>query len=392
MTGSVAAVGSSRIDPPEGSGAKPLAETPMANQVSGRWRFVWLWGAIWLVYLLGPLGEALKKDSLSHRFLGVAAVVLFAAVFVTSVTWVRSMRRQVQPVPRWLRLGTLGAMLALVLLASWGIGESALGMLVYVAVVGLFMLPLRLALGFVVGLIAATIVVPALVPGWTIDIQVTFGVFVGAVAMWGILQIIQRNSQLAAAREEMARLAVVEERARFARDLHDILGHSLTVVAVKAELAGRLVSLDPAKAEAEIADVERLARQALTDVRAAVTGIREVSLAGELATARGALRAAGIEADLPAALDGVPGERRELFGWVVREGITNVIRHSRATQCRITVTATGIEIVDNGRGPIGTDASGHGLVGLHERVAAADGTLTVGRRPEGGFSLRVCLG
>ena len=114
-----------------------------------------------------------------------------------------------------------------------------------------------------------------------------------------MVQLIQRNMQLAAARNELTRLALADERNRFARDLHDILGHSLTVVAVKAELAGRLASLDPARAEAEIGDVERIARQALADVRAAAGGYREVTLDGELASARTALAAAGIEADLP---------------------------------------------------------------------------------------------
>jgi len=121
-----------------------------------------------------------------------------------------------------------------------------------------------------------------------------------------VLQVIDRNRELAAAREELAQLAVADERNRFARDLHDILGHSLTVVAVKAELAGRLVRTDPVRAEEEIASVEALARQALADVRSAVSGFRDVTLAGELAGARAALDAAGIDADLPNAIDDVP--------------------------------------------------------------------------------------
>ena len=116
---------------------------------------------------------------------------------------------------------------------------------------------------------------------------------------------------------------------RIARDLHDLLGHSLTAASVKAQLAGRLVGQDDARAAAEIGDVERLTRQVLADVRAAVAGYREVSLAVELATAREVLGAAGIAADLPGAVDEVPAGQRELFGWVVREGVTNAVRHSR---------------------------------------------------------------
>ena len=142
--------------------------------------------------------------------------------------------------------------------------------------------------------VVASVAVPAM-RGWQPDGSLAFQIFVSALAAFGVTQLIQRNMQLAAARNELTRLALADERNRFARDLHDILGHSLTVVAVKAELAGRLASLDPARAEAEIGDVERIARQALADVRAAAGGYREVTLDGELASARTALAAAGIE-------------------------------------------------------------------------------------------------
>jgi two-component system sensor histidine kinase DesK len=208
------------------------------------------------------------------------------------------------------------------------------------------------------------------------------------------MQLIRRNAQLAEARSEITRLAVAEERSRFARDLHDILGHSLTVVAVKAELAGRLVRLDPEKAEHEIADVERLSREALADVRRALSGYREVTLMGELASARSALAAAGIEAELPQAVDDVPADRRELFGWVLREGVTNVVRHSGASHCHVRVTDREIRITDDGRGPVNGspvdgDPSGVGLLGLRERVDAAGANLTVGKAPDDGFELRV---
>ncbi len=128
-------------------------------------------------------------------------------------------------------------------------------------------------------------------------------------------------------------MAVEQERARFARDLHDLLGHSLTVIAIKSELARRVMTNDPDRAAAEVADIERLAREALTDVRATVAGYREVTLSAEISSARSALDAAGLHAELPTAVDDVPGERRELFGWVLREGVTNVVRHSDASGC-----------------------------------------------------------
>jgi two-component system sensor histidine kinase DesK len=145
--------------------------------------------------------------------------------------------------------------------------------------------------------------------------------------------------------------------------------------------------------------VEQLARQALADVRTAVAGYRETSLPSELVSARVALDAAGIEAELPNAVDDVPGERRELAGWTLREGVTNVVRHSGARHCRVRVDRHGIEISDDGRGPAsyGADASGpgparidgHGLAGLRERAYKAGAAVAVARSPEGGFVLRV---
>ncbi|MEZ5097506.1 MAG: histidine kinase [Nocardioides sp.] len=138
--------------------------------------------------------------------------------------------------------------------------------------------------------------------------------------MFGVRALMDRNQQLVYARQELAQRAVTEERSRFSRDLHDILGHTLTVVTVKAELAGRLLELDPERARAELADVERLSRDALADVRRAVGGYREPSLAAELVRAREALGSAGIADDLPTSVDDVPAELRELFAWTIREG------------------------------------------------------------------------
>ena len=190
-------------------------------------------------------------------------------------------------------------------------------------------------------------------------------------------------------REENARLALEDERNRFARDLHDILGHSLTVITVKAELANRLIDVDPERARTELDDLERLSRDALTDVRRAVEGYRELTLPGELARARTALSAAEIDADLPNSTDGVPSDRRELFAWTVREGITNVIRHSGARRCSVVLHEHEIEVRDDGRGAE-LEATGNGLTGLRERAAALGGSV-VTEALEPGFCLKVVV-
>jgi two-component system sensor histidine kinase DesK len=203
---------------------------------------------------------------------------------------------------------------------------------------------------------------------------------------------IQSRIQLVATQQELARVAVEQERNRVARDMHDILGHSLTVITVKAELAGRLMDTDPRRAAREIAEVEELARGALADVRSTVAGYRGISVVSELANARSALEAAGIRAELPGSVDDIPSGYRELFGWALREGITNVVRHSQATSCEVRLGPSFVEVSDDGRGPTeNVSSSGTGLAGLRERVQDAGGSLAVGRAASGGFLLRVSL-
>ncbi|MEO7123832.1 MAG: sensor histidine kinase [Lacisediminihabitans sp.] len=202
---------------------------------------------------------------------------------------------------------------------------------------------------------------------------------------------IQSTNLLRATQHEMARLAVEQERSRVGRDMHDILGHSLTVIAVKAELAGALIESDPASAHKEITEVEELARGALADVRSTVAGYRGVNVAAELTNARSALEAAGIQAELPGSVDIVPVRARELFGWVVREGVTNVVRHSSATVCEVVLGSTFVEVSDDGRGPGTNTDSGTGLAGLRERLEPWGAHMTLGRSRLGGFSLRVTL-
>ena len=188
--------------------------------------------------------------------------------------------------------------------------------------------------------------------------------------------------------EQNARLAVDDERTRIARDLHDLLGQSLTVITVKAELAQKLLTVDVERARAEIADLERIGREALVDVRDAVSGYREISLAGELERARVALTAAEIDADLPSSTDEVPTELRELFAWTVREGITNVLRHARASRCEVTFTPTSAEVRDDGQADRSSDDHGYGLAGLRERAAELAATVET-RELSPGFSLSV---
>lgn len=246
---------------------------------------------------------------------------------------------------------------------------------------------------FVAAMALAALLVPIAVEPWHVSLAKSFAdvtpvaIPVVALAMAGVMHIVRSNHALAEARAELARLAAENERIRIARDLHDLLGQSLTTITVKAGLARRLGLADPAGAVDQITEVEELSRRVLAEVRAAVSGYREVTLASELARGRELLRASGITARLPTATEVADPAHQELFGWAVREGLTNVIRHSRARSCEVRVSASCVEIIDDGNG---SDAPpGNGLSGLRERAAAAGGGVDAGPVQPAGWRLRV---
>jgi two-component system, NarL family, sensor histidine kinase DesK len=216
-------------------------------------------------------------------------------------------------------------------------------------------------------------------------------------AMVAMGEMMRTNRELVEARAEVARLAVADERERFARDLHDLLGHSLSVIALKAQLAQKRLPGDPETAAADVADIEAVTRDALREVREAVSGYHRPALDAELEGARTALDAAGIEATIDRPRVALPAEVEAVLAWTVREAATNVIRHSGARHSAIRlVPALGeaaVEVVDDGRGSgPGENGSGHGLAGLEARVRAADGRLETGPREDGpGFRVRAVV-
>ncbi|OIK02677.1 two-component sensor histidine kinase [Streptomyces sp. MUSC 14] len=225
--------------------------------------------------------------------------------------------------------------------------------------------------------------------------DIAYGTFLSSMVTAAILGLSEAVRELRAAREELARRAVEKERMRFSRDLHDLLGHTLSVIVVKSEAARRLAPRDMDAALGQIADIESVGRQALTEIREAVTGYREGSLATELTRARSALSAASIEPRVRQS--GVPlaPQTEALLGWVVREAVTNVVRHSDASRCEITVESGAeqarLTVTDNGTGrPVSRPEpgiGGTGLKGLTERLAAAGGSLSAGPSPRGGFTV-----
>lgn len=342
---------------------------------------------VWLVFLGSTIAKAWAVRELPRGQVALVSLAVFVACYLLLFARIRTVRWQPGRTTPRPGLALLGVMTGLAAVLIWALGQDGTSTLVFLVAAGMQVLPTRKGLAVVVVLAIGNDLAGRLLPGWTEDASLTMAIAAAGLAMWGVQQMIARNRELVLAREENARLAVEEERNRFARDLHDILGHSLTVITVKAELAGRLFDADPQRARAEVAELERLSRDALADVRQAVSGYRQPSLSGELARAREALAAADIEADLPNSTDEVPSELRDLFAWTIREGVTNVIRHSGARHCRVRLSASSVEVTDDGGGA-GDAAAGNGLVGLRERASAAGATV-VTENLDPGFALRV---
>ncbi|WP_369200532.1 sensor histidine kinase [Streptomyces sp. PU-14G] len=270
-----------------------------------------------------------------------------------------------------------------VLLAS----PSYLTDLTFALSIGLMLLPLRHALLLGLATVLGQTVWMRLAQGEVAWAQVA--VLVGVTAALGTVFALSFTiGHLRAAREQVKRLAVNQERERVARDMHDVLGHTLSTMTVKLGLTRRILesSGDVALAVGQVTELENMARTALSDVRATISGYRTLSLDSELAGARMALRAAGVRADLPATTDAVSTDLREVFGYVVREAITNVLRHSDAELCTVRIGTDWVEVTDNGS-PSGGACAGNGLTGLTERLAALSGTLEHGPAPGGGFQV-----
>jgi two-component system, NarL family, sensor histidine kinase DesK len=367
--------------------------------IRGRRRLIF--PVVLLAYLL-YVGLAVAKYS--H---GTGAIYGYAILAAFSLTWLIAivpssltpsfvLVGQAARAP-WRRFWILWGVLATLFVAELPFArDAAFVMCVFITILTVARLGTR-SLPIVIGLTLASLFVPAIIPAWHETVAHAFGdvtplaIPVVALSVFASVRALQSNFALVEARAQLASLAAENERFRIARDLHDLLGHSLTTITVKAGLACRLGEADHARAVQEMAEVEALARRTMADVRAAVANYRDVTLAGELATGRELLRAAGVAAEIPRAVDVVDAAHQELFGWVVREGLTNVVRHAHASSCAVRLASSSVEIVDDGVGSAPATTPGSGLCGLRERVAAAGGVVEAGPLQPRGWRLRVSL-
>ncbi|UEJ81979.1 sensor histidine kinase [Brachybacterium halotolerans subsp. kimchii] len=320
-----------------------------------------------LLFMLFVIIPAFDQPSVLHAAAIIALALAFSAVFLY-LPGVKAYG----PSVGYAYIGVVWALIALFVPA---IGVNVLYMVMFVQIAHTIALPWRTARVVILPLTLAVCLVAVLTGEYIAIILALVGLMISLGVGYGIEREIL-TERLAQAEQRNAVLAVAAERERIGRDLHDILGHSLTTITVSSQLAQRLLASDPEAAHAQMAEVERISRQSLADVRATVSGMQEVRAATEIASARSVLTAAGIEADVPAALPELDDERAELFGYVIREGVTNVVRHSRATRCTIRVDEDSASVADDGVG-IPSDRARSGLDGLARRVEEGGGELEV---------------
>jgi two-component system, NarL family, sensor histidine kinase DesK len=295
-----------------------------------------------------------------------------------------------------------GVVLALTVAAS----ADWVWFVLYANLVAGVKLPVRVAAVTIPGLTALVIGGAAVAFGWPAIYNSPALATINSVSIMliGVSWMVATIQELRAARQEIARLAaaeaVAEERLRFARDLHDLVGHSLSTITLKNELARRMVTRDPERAAQELDDAIATARAALQETRAAVRGYRQRTLATEFQSAREILVAAGIACQGDNSAGPLPPGVETVLAWAVREGVTNVVRHSRARHCAIRVARAGgqasAEVTDDGVGAppdqAGTQLdSSNGLRGLAERAARQGGRVEAGRLATGGFRLHVTV-
>lgn len=322
----------------------------------------------WLVYLVFfYLDPILRHASLMVWIANILGTLAFLACYF-SFFWIRD--RHYIPLTIMLLLGVGYA----------PVNEGSATFFIYTA----SLMPFAIENEATVLKCLAALVGIVVAEWWLLHLSFWFLFYAGGLSLvigGGNIYFAQRNranAKLRRANHEIEHLAKVAERERIARDLHDVLGHTLSVIILKSELAGKLIDRDPERAKSEIADVERTSREALSEVRNTIRGYRVNSLASELSAAREALATAGVQLQCDSESVPLTPAQESVVALVVREAVTNVVRHAHADSCHLRLARMNgnclVEIQDNGRGC--SSAEGNGLRGMRERIEALGGRMT----------------
>jgi two-component system, NarL family, sensor histidine kinase DesK len=343
---------------------------PLRNRKGKNSKHSDLWDFIWIVYSVFFFVEPIARHQRAYWIEFAIAYSIFIAIYAALV-FTRK---------RWQHYALIGA-LGVLAVFYFPRNNSAAGMYVYISAFIPFITDSLVISVGVIALVSITIAVEGLwlhISPWSWGFGSVFSAIVGGTNLF-TSQRMRAMAKLRMAHEEIEQLAKMAERERIARDLHDVLGHTLSVIVLKSELAGRLFERDPLRAAAEITDVEMISRKALTEVREAIRGYRAEGLAAEIKRAQGTLDAAGVTLvceEKPPALNPAV---ESVVSLVVREAVTNIVRHAQASQCSMIFSAengsASLMIQDDGRGGVRMD--GNGIRGMRERIEALGGHFAV---------------
>ncbi|MGS2615052.1 sensor histidine kinase [Micromonospora sp. LZ34] len=376
------------------------AAVPRADRRLRRARFATLLSlatGIWASLVLPAVG-VLREPDPARAGLGAAGVLAFAAaqsavLYAAATPWLAQRRRR-----RFQVCLAGAAVLSVPLVGPVAAGQWPTWAWLGASLVG--MAPLLVRPPAALAVAALTVAVALGVAGWTggsfaRHLAVTAGVGAAiAVVNWFQVWFWDLLVEARQGQAAQARLAAAEERLRLSREVHDVLGHNLTVIALKAELAARLAPTDPGRAGREATEVQRLAASALTEVRATVHGYRSVDLGEQLTAVAEVLRSCGVRCTAPAPPADLPARVAGELAAVLREASTNVLRHSRAGWCRIEITqedgVARMTVTNDGAADRGPDERSNGLRGLTDRLGAVGGRLRV-RREDTVFTLEATV-
>lgn len=329
-----------------------------------------LYDYVWLVYSVFFFIEPIIRNNARYWLEFAIVYGVFLAIY-SGLVFARTRTQS------YLLLAAMAA------LGLWYLprNNSACGMLIYVAA---FIPFISDSVAVVVGGIAAICGASALegyllhLPPWAWAFAAFFSLIVGGTNLL-TSQKIRSKAKLQLAQEEIEQLAKVAERERIARDLHDVLGHTLSVIVLKSELAGRLFERDPQRARQEIGEVEQVSRKALSEVREAIRGYRSEGLAAEIERAHRTLDAAGVVLTCESKPPSLSPAEETVLALAVREAVTNIVRHAQASECRISFANENgralMTVEDDGRGNVRQE--GNGLRGMRERIEGLGGRLSI---------------
>ncbi|MGL3149588.1 sensor histidine kinase [Microbacterium sp. A82] len=349
-------------------------------------RFGWVMAAVWLVFLFYPVMALLRSDAASGWIItGWVALSAFVVIYVAGFVYGMSFGGgglTTPPKPsQWMAFAGMILCAALTVPASGGGALSFLPFIMSFASYGLTRLAHWVTLIATITITAAAVF---FAPGGTTYLSVLAIIILLAVVNTVSTTLIIRSAQAETLGLE---LATSEGREAVARDVHDVVGHSLTVVSLKAQLVRRLIDSDPERAKAELADIEALAVEAIAGVRATVAGVRSAALIEQLESCRDALRAA----DVAMVIDGDAGAlspaQSLTASWILREATTNVLRHAAATTVTVGIAPGSFTVLDDGRGFAGTE--GNGLHGMRERATTSGAVFAVRPGKTGGTQVEV---